>query len=195
VIVPDTRGVLDLLVVRRARGVLGNHDEWFVQWACDGGFDRTALAPMMGGDATLRSYGVVGRTEAAVSEQSWRVPDSHRMWLRAMAWAADVEVAGQRFWVVHAGVPESSAWQLLEVSDPAAIVPALAERRSSTLLWSSGRPEESMVLDRPVIMGHCVVEEPLDRGRVIAIDTGCGTVAGGKLTAVVLPERRFMSAG
>jgi serine/threonine protein phosphatase 1 len=190
---PDTRGVLDLLVVRHARSVLGNHDEWFVQWASGDGFDRVALSPMMGGDATLRSYGVVGRTESAVGEQSWRVPTSHRDWLRGLAWAADVEVDGVPFWVVHAGVAESVAWQLLEVPRGPRVVPALAEQRSSSLLWSAADPSESMLLDRPVIMGHRIVEKPLDLGHVLAIDTGCGTVPNGRLTALLLPERRFVS--
>ena len=190
---PDTRGVLDLLVVHRARGVLGNHDEWFVQWACDEGFDRIALAPTMGGDATLRSYGVVGRSELEVASQSWRVSDSHRKWLRGLAWAADIEVDGVPFWVVHAGVAESVAWQLLDVPRGPRVVPALAEQRSSSLLWSRADPSESMLLDRPVIMGHRIVPEPLDLGHVLAIDTGCGTVPDGRLTALLLPERRFVS--
>jgi serine/threonine protein phosphatase 1 len=190
---PDTRGVLDLLLVRHARGVLGDHDEWFLEWASGDGFDRLALAPTIGGEATLRSYGVVGRGERAVARQSWRVPGSHLAWLRGLAWAADVEVAGVPFWIVHAGVPESVAWQLLDVPRGPRVVPTLAEQRSSALLWSSAEPSEGMFLDRPVIMGHRVVREPIDLGHVVAIDTGCGTVPGGRLTAVVLPERRFVS--
>lgn len=53
---PDTRGVLDRLIERRALGVFGNHDLWLAAWASGEGFDRLALG--IGGAATLASYGV-----------------------------------------------------------------------------------------------------------------------------------------
>ena len=52
-----------------------------------------------------------------------------------------------------------------------------------------------VAVDRPVIVGHQPLVEPIDGGHVIALDSGAGTVADGRLTAVLLPERRFVTAG
>jgi serine/threonine protein phosphatase 1 len=185
----DTRGVIERLVDRGAVGVLGNHDEWLAAWANGEGFDRLALSPMMSGDATLRSYGVEGRSTAEIESQRWRVPEPHRRWLAGLAVAIDLEAQGARYWVVHAGIPASADGTL----PPDRLVPTYAEQHRATLLWSAHGPERTATTDRTVVMGHCPRTTPVDLGHVIAVDTGCGTLPTGALTAVVLPERRFVT--
>jgi serine/threonine protein phosphatase 1 len=189
---PGTRGVLDLLVARSAQGVLGNHDLWLRDWANGRGFDSFALHPHMGGDATLRSYGVVGRSPGAVESEAWRVPDAHRRWLDARPVAIDLEVAGTKWWIVHAGIPTTVD---LSGVTAAQVVPALAARHPASLLWAKNDPDEMLPVDRPVVMGHIVLTEPIDHPHVIAVDTGCGSRQLGYLTAVILPERRFVRVG
>jgi len=187
---PDTRGVIDQLVARGAAGARGNHDEWLCSWSNGGGFDPFALTPKMGGVATLLSYGVVGLTPAQVEQQAHRVPPEHARWLAELAVAVDLVVLGAAFWVIHAGVPATVNLRGLDFRE---VVPHLAERHPATLLWPSNDPAEMLAVDRPVIMGHVRRRAPADFGSVIAIDTGSGTYTGGALTAVVLPERRFVS--
>ena len=99
---PDTRGVIDQLVARNAIGVVGNHDVWLRAWARREGFDTFALRPIMGGRATLDSYGVVGTTPREIEAEAWRVPAAHREWLDRLVVAVDLEVCGTKYWVVHA---------------------------------------------------------------------------------------------
>ncbi len=187
---PDTKACVDLLVRRGARGVRGNHEEWLIAWATGEGFDTAALSPMMGGRATLDSYGVAGRSASEIEGERWRVPDAHRRWLAALPVACDLDVLGRRYWLVHAGVPSGAR----DDGTPAGmVVPHLVATRPASLLWPSTAPEDVPQLDRPVIMGHVPRRVPLDSGTVIALDTGAGTLAGGALTAVVLPSRRFVS--
>lgn len=61
-------------------------------------------------------------------------------------------------------------------------------KHAHDLLWGANDPEAMLPLDRPVIMGHQPRQAPLDTSEVIAIDTGAGTLEGGRLTAVLLPE-------
>jgi serine/threonine protein phosphatase 1 len=187
---PDTRGVIDQLVARGATGARGNHDEWLCTWANGGGFDPFAISPKMGGLATLLSYGVVGLDPVAIEAQSHRVPPDHALWLSELAVAVDLEVMGAPFWVIHAGVPATVNLRGLAFRE---VVPHLAARHPATLLWPSNDPAEMLAVDRPVIMGHVRRRAPADFGSVIAIDTGAGTYTGGALTAVVLPERKFVS--
>lgn len=183
---PDTRGVVDLLIDRGAIGVFGNHDVWFAAWAAGEGFDRLALG--IGGEATLRSYGV--RAEEAHLRTD-AVPEAHRNWLLELAVVIDLRVGGDRYWVIHAGIPSDEALVGIAAED---VVPRLALERPDDLLWRLNDPETLVPVDRPVIMGHLPGKAPLDAGHVIALDTGAAKV-GGRLTAVLLPDRRFVSVG
>lgn len=186
---PDSRGVIDLLVVHGARGVLGNHDEWLLRWARGEGFDDFALSPAMGGRATLDSYGVASRSAGEIEAKRWVVPGSHVDWLETLSVAYDLRVMGHPFWLVHAGIP---TWVRPEPDALDTVVPFLAAHHGAAIRWTSTRPEQMPAVDRPVVMGHLPLDAPLDLGHVIAIDTGCGR-ADGALTAVLLPERRFVT--
>ena len=188
---PRTKRVMDLLLKHDIAGVMGNHDLWFLRWAMGNGFDSSALGDAMGGSATLRSYGVEGRSPRVVEDQRWRVPRHHWRFLSLNSAALDLQVDDQAYWVVHAGI--SKDVELPRGLSQEAIVPWLAENRPLDLLLPSRHPRDSMPLDRSVIMGHRVLQEPLDLGFVIGIDTGAGTRPDGRLTAVVLPERTFVS--
>jgi serine/threonine protein phosphatase 1 len=187
---PESRQVLDLLVARGAHGVLGNHDCWFLDWAQGQPFDPFALSEAMGGQATLASYGVEGHAPKAIEAQRDRVPAAHRELLEGFGIVMDLEVGGVQWWVVHAGVPPRllKNWMVLEEA-----LPFLAVTNPLPLLWTKTWPEDVPILDRPLIMGHLPLKEPVDLGHVVAIDTGAGR--GGPLTALLLPERTLVSFG
>lgn len=189
---PDTRGVIDRLIARNALGILGNHEQWLLAWIHGEGLDDWAIKPKMGGLATLRSYGVVGETQSELESQAWRIPRDHRHFLESLAIACDLEVLRERYWLVHAGLPMHVPLTGVPFDR---VVPYLADTHAHDLLWASNDPEAMLPLDRPVVMGHQPRDEPLDTGDVIAIDTGAGTLNGGRLTALLLPERRFETVG
>ena len=187
---PDTREVIDLMLAVGAVGVRGNHEEWLIALT-RGHFDSFALHPRMGGEATLLSYGITERSPSAVEAQAHRIPLAHRNFLTSLPVAIDLTVCGASYWVAHAGVPPGTRPSAnLPTSE---IIPWLVKNRPDALLWSNNPPEGAMVVDRPVIMGHMCRQEPLDLGHVIAIDTGCGTTDPWSLTALLLPERQFLT--
>ncbi|MCA9494453.1 MAG: metallophosphoesterase [Myxococcales bacterium] len=177
----DTRGALDLLVERGALGVLGNHDLWLAAWAAGEG-----LAPLPGSTPTLHSYGV---SPVGAERRGGSVHPAHRDWLLGLPVALDLQVAGEPWWVVHAGVPAAGWGQVA----PDRAVPTLAREHPLELIWPKHDPEHAPILDRPVVCGHRPRKEPLDAGHVVAIDTGAGH--GGRLTALLLPERTFVTVG
>lgn len=190
---PDTRSVVDLLVQRDAGGVMGNHEQWVVAWALGQGFDDFALHKVFGGEATLASYGVEGRRVREIEEQFWRVPNRHRRWLEQLPLALDLQVGGEPYWLVHAGVPRHPAVEQLE---PAAVVPWYAQNAPDALLWIHTPPEQVAPVDRTVVMGHYPIEVAVDTGEVIALDTGAGVFGDdGRLSAVVLPDREIITVG
>ena len=188
---PDSRGVIERLLQRGAIGVRGNHEEWFIRWATGQGLDRAALNLKLCGAPTLRSYGVNTLIPAEIEARRDRVPEAHRTWLCGLPVALDLEVCGDRYWVIHAGVPSTVELAGLMIEQ---VVPHLAALHPTSLTWPSNDPEMMLPVDRPVIMGHVGQKRARDLGHVIALDTGCGR-AGGRLSAVILPGRRFLTVG
>ena len=192
---PDTKGVIQRLVDLGALGVRGNHEEWLIRWSSGGGFDDFALHRGMGGRATLLSYGVDPDSGAAAIERAWRqVPREQRLWLASLPLALELTVEGSAWWVVHAGLPPQFRFHGCRSLDE--LVPWLVKHRPQQMCWAKCWPGDSMPAEHPVIMGHVPLQEPLDAGHCVAIDTGAGTFgARGRLTALLLPERRFVSVG
>lgn len=187
---PDTRGVIDLLLERKAVGVRGNHDDWLLAWASGEGLDDFALHEIMGGQATLDCYGVTGRTAAAIEAERWRFPGAHREFLASLADAIDLEVAGKRYWLAHGGVVGKPERLTLAPED---IVPWYARNRPRDLRTLRLLPRHVPDLGRLLIVGHTPSLRPVVEARVVGIDTGAGTLDDGALTAVVLPTMRLVS--
>ncbi|MBT3223513.1 MAG: fructose-bisphosphatase class III, partial [Proteobacteria bacterium] len=182
---PNTRGVVDLLRQRGAIGVAGNHDLWLMGWAAGEGLDALALSNAMGGRSTLASYGV---TPEEARDNAEAVPALHRQWLLELHVVIDLGVGTERYWIVHGGIPSDLCFEGLLLEQ---VVPFLAENRTADLMWRRNPPEAMVPVGRPIIMGHQPRAEPVDLGHVICVDTGAGH--NGRLTAVVLPQRRFVS--
>ena len=188
---PESKRVLDLLVKRKVKGVRGNHEEWFIQWVNGEGFDNFALHAMVGGIATLQSYGIETNSPGEIEQCTYLVPKSHRDLVNSLAVVGDLRVCGQRYWMVHAGVSEKVP---VEWRDSPLLAESLAEFHVQDCLWGSHPPRRAPVLDRPVLMGHRPQKSgPLDLGHVIALDVGAGYPDGYGLTAMVLPSREFVS--
>lgn len=185
----DSSSCVDLLVREEAHGVRGNHEQWLIDWCQGKGLDKMALRRRMGGRATLLSYGVDPDSPAVDGAHS-AVPSFHKRWLTDLPYVLDLQVDGQDYWVIHAGIPGVFSFNGLL---PEEVVPHLLEKHPESLLWTKTQPDMMPWVDRPVILGHVPQREPFDDGRIIAVDTGAGRWSDGGLTAVLLPEREFVT--
>jgi len=186
---PDSKGVIDLLVARGARGVRGNHEEWFARFAAGRGFDSMALSNIVGGRAALDSYGITERSTGEIEARRHVVPSAHAVWVNSLPVVLRLVVDDTPFWLVHAGVDGAA----VTIEEPIGRMRELARASPDNFLWLTRRPEEMAVLDGPVILGHNPIRTPHDAGHAIMIDTGSGVWDDGMLTAVLLPSRRFVS--
>ena len=177
---PDSAAVLDRMLELEAasdqgagpRGVFlrGNHDQMMLDYV-DGAGD-TDLWWVNGGRTTLASYEARGDR---------RIPPAHLDFLRRTPL---VHQAGG-FAFVHAGLDTRRS-----------VADNLAEPDPRIVLWTRQHLGADLSnWEIPVVCGHTPVEEPLDQPRLIGVDTGAvftGRPGLGRLTAVALPDRRFI---
>ncbi len=148
--------------------LLGNHELMFLDYlmGCDPSFFLK-----VGGRETLNSYGIKPKSDP--EKAKLLIPESHLHFFHHL----------QLFWenqhgiYVHAGVdPEVS----------------LGRQVSAYCLWvRDDFINCQSSFGKPVVFGHTVFQEPLVQANKIGIDTGA--VYGGKLTALILPEREWIT--
>lgn len=168
---PDSRGVIDRLLRLqhecRCTFLRGNHEEMMLDFL---DFRESELWHINGGDATLRSY--------LSSDGTYDIPDTHTAFLRdTIAFWSEPD-----YFFVHAGLKPHMT-----------IEENLTHHSSEVFLWErSHLAAKELVWEKPVVCGHTPQREPINRPRLICIDTGCVYVSYpgyGMLTAVSLPDR------
>ena len=178
---PDSPGVIDQMVeLERASNagtgprcvfLRGNHDQMMLDYV--DGVGEGELWWANGGRTTLESY---------ASRGDLRLPPGHIDFLRRTPLA--VEHGGFAF--VHAGLNTTQS-----------VADNLAAPDPRIALWTREHLSADLsAWEMPVVCGHTPVSEPINQPRLIGIDTGAvftSRTGLGRLTAVVLPERRFIA--
>ena len=146
----------------------GNHEDMFLHFL-EWGTNREIYL-LNGGQTTLRSY--CGEEILSHSLVARLIPMNHRNFFERLSWYHE----DAHYIYVHAG---------LRTGIP------LVKQRHSDLIWI--REEfirKQTQLDKKVIFAHTPFHDPLVKDDKIGIDTGA--VYGGCLTAIELPQERFI---
>ncbi|WP_340105694.1 metallophosphoesterase family protein [Rhodohalobacter sp. 8-1] len=171
---PDSKGVIDfLLKVKEERKTIflrGNH-ELMLLHALEHGSTQNWM--MNGGKSTLESYG----EGATISD----IPDSHISFYKKTRLFFETE----NYFFVHAGIP------------PNLTIEESKEDESNHDYFYWGREHLNAFeppWEKTVVFGHTPQPFPIQQNKMIGIDTGCvyNRPGLGKLTAVRLPEKKFM---
>lgn len=172
---PDSKGVIDRLLELRdevpCTFLRGNHEAMMIEYLDTGAFN---LWRMNGGVSTLQSYMGPQRDEIDL-------PDAHIDFVRETKLYHDTD----DYFFVHAGLKPDRT-----------IEESLRDPEEETLLWERGHLDAPDVKwEKPLVCGHTPRPHPIDREKLILIDTGCVyhmQPGMGRLTAVYLPDRRFV---
>ncbi|HKJ34820.1 MAG TPA: metallophosphoesterase family protein [Balneolales bacterium] len=172
---PDSRRVIDLLLdfeqSHQCVWLRGNHEQMLLE-AMES--DDYSLWLYNGGEATIRSY---------IKEfGSFQIPDIHETFYKDTTLYFDTS----QYFFVHAGLnPNRTIKDSLK-----------HDRYTKEFLWDRSHLQTNdNVWEKTVVFGHTPMMEPLLTKNMIGIDTGCvyGESRGmGKLTAVLLPEIKFI---
>jgi serine/threonine protein phosphatase 1 len=171
---PSSRQVVDfLLEVRHDRNCVflrGNHEAMLLDALHN---NRRENWMYNGGDTTLRSYNH--------AKSAKDIPESHLQFYEETKLYYETE----NYFFVHAGVPPD---QTIEKS-------LNNERSQDFFLWGRDHLNAFDVpWEKTVVFGHTPRSFPIQKKKMIGIDTGCvyNELGFGKLTAVLLPENTFI---
>jgi serine/threonine protein phosphatase 1 len=175
----ETKMVIDYLMnlkgVYSCHFVMGNHEVMLLEYL-------ESLDPTRwfanGGLATLKSYN---------SQNGLDLPDEHLEFIRNCPYFIETE----HYFFTHGGLdPELSITDNLRYYKPEEFCWQQVHMRPSFIETNNYKWEKT------VVCAHTPVSIPLMLDSLIAVDTGCvyrDNPRFGKLSAVVLPERRFVS--
>lgn len=192
---PDVRGVLDICVGEKVRGILGNHELWVKEVLSGGPMTDFPYSNIMGGLDTLKSYGLSrGDPDHVAPALRRAVPKEHQEWLLGLPPYRFIKVAGLRYCLLHTGISVTLQDALLSkvpnVSEDG-VINVLSEHAVDAFFWSGPKPTKPETVARfksfVQVFGHTpTVEVVIVPGHYIALDTGSGTCAPWALSAVVL---------
>lgn len=171
---PDSKGVIDFLIDIQSEFdcifLRGNHEQMLLDAIDHGSMDHWLIN---GGESTLFSYG----SDLRISN----IPESHLNFIRKTKLYFNTE----NYFFSHAGAPPGMTIEnCIESPDV-----------HDYFLW--GR-EHLNALDtsweKTVVFGHTPRAFPIRKPKMLGIDTGCvyNEIGYGKLTAVLLPEEKFI---
>ncbi len=172
---PDSKGVINFLFNLRedhtCTFLRGNHEALMLDYLDRGEFEMWRVN---GGIPTLESY--------RASKDKIEIPESHVTFLRQTKLFYDAP----EFFFVHAGLrPEFSIDENLQRGDERVFLWERSHLHARKFAW-----------EKPIVCGHTPHSEPINRDKLIMIDTGCVYHTHpmlGRLTAVRLPDREFIS--
>jgi serine/threonine protein phosphatase 1 len=198
---PDSKKVIDLCIERGVELILGNHELWLHEWAANG--KTNPLQPMskiMGGEATLRSYGIdpdaadfpidAGDFGKLLTEC---VPQSHARYLLTGVFFMVITHCGEQYVLTHGGLSKSAVKNAYGGTAIKKVSSAF-DTNPARHMWVGAKPGDVGVMpDRAIqVFGHTPwpsgPEVNLLRGQYIALDTGCGTCFPHQLSGVLLRE-------
>lgn len=171
---PDSKEVIDfLLKVKKERKSVflrGNHELMLLR-ALETGSTENWM--MNGGQSTLESYG----ERATISD----IPDHHIDFFKRTR----LYFESDDYFFVHAGIP------------PTLTIEESKNDESSHEYYYWGREHINAFeppWEKTVVFGHTPQPFPIQQRNMIGIDTGCvyNRPGLGKLTAVRLPEKKFI---
>jgi len=162
--------LLDVQYDRKCVFLRGNHEQMLLNALHAGDHD---LWMYNGGESTLKSYNNPNKI-SDISSAHLEFYENTKLYYES-----------DEYFFVHAGAPPHQP--LNESKDDS--------KSNHYFLWGRDHLNAFEVpWEKTVVFGHTPRPYPIQKNKMIGIDTGCvySELGYGKLTAVVLPEKEFM---
>lgn len=197
---PDSKGVLDICIREGIFGVQGNHEIWLKSVLNGGSMNDGVYQPIMGGLATLRSYGLSrGDPDRVGNILRSTVPKEHKDYLNKLPPFRSILVGEKKYLLVHTGVTAEHLSRIeISARDRVDKTPLTDEQKVAILhaaspdvyYWVGSRPRDpdnvAEFEEHVQIFGHTPIPDVMVQPHYIALDTGSGTCNPHKLSAVII---------
>jgi hypothetical protein len=211
----DSKRVIDICIKHGVRNLLGNHELWLHEWVTTGKVNGAIpLSSAMGGEATLRSYGInpdkVFNNRFLASELDRVVPQEHREYIANGELWADVAHGDTTYFLSHGGISQESGnaiWNDPEVVSIKSRIPysnreldlymarmlfdSLFKAAPQQILWVGAKKNKVFRLPDGCVQvfGHTPWRGGAEiADHYVALDTGCGTCLPFRLSGLLLRE-------
>jgi serine/threonine protein phosphatase 1 len=157
---PSSKQVIDVVLELANKcsvyAICGNHEEMILA-AYQGGSSEHNYWCKFGGIETLASYGV---------QNAKSLPSDHLLFIAE----CNDYLESEEFIFVHAGCDPDKH---------------LSQNTGSELRWNFlDKNQKPHITGKPIVCGHSCLKDVFNIGHIICIDTGCGILEDGKLTAM-----------
>ena len=195
---PNSKGVLDICIREGVQGIRGNHELWLYNVAQGLPLNDGIYSKVMGGLATIQSYGLERGDPDHVGPALFRaMGEAHRKYILDLPPYRRIEVGSRVFWLIHAGLSTDSAQGVIHelggrpYTDEF-LVQVTYMAMKDLWYWMTPKIQEKKLHrfsnGATQILGHVPQKTPETwPGHFLAIDTGCGTCPPYALSAVIIP--------
>lgn len=200
---PKSREVLEVCIQEKIQAIIGNHDQYLQDLILEQEFEEYALKPIMGGAATIKSFGLtlddfsqLGRT--GFSKKFFNaVSQEIKDYVKDLPPYRFLELDGKKYWLLHAGLIKSVASGKKKGTSDHQLMKQIEKENVNAILWMSpdlteGNDNLYHFKNAVQIFGHRPVRSPIIKDHFIALDTGCGTCEPWTLSAVILPTMEII---
>lgn len=189
--------VIQACIDEGVEAVSGNHELWLVDFIKDGAFYNGLLHPIMGAEATIKSYVKdYDGTNKTIFKLKDEMPEGHKEYILNMPDFIKFESGGETFLLNHAGVKKNDFLAIEQSSNGLSeeqILDLITKHMRNSFFWSRAYRTNIHEFEGCVqIFGHSIFEEPILERSFIALDTGSGTKYPNKLTGLLLPQHEFI---
>ena len=191
---PQSKEVIDLCIENNFIGCQGNHEVWFNFFGSTGQFDDYALSQIMGGKATLLSYGIDNFSIDNIERSKHKIPSSHFDFVRSLSPVILLEQGEHKYILSHGGIPAN----FIQAGEIEGSLEHFVRKNYNTILWTSACSNSPYPFsDHIQIFGHkpfsTVQNKIKNNSGWICLDTGAGTCYDKVLSAIVLPTQEIVS--
>jgi serine/threonine protein phosphatase 1 len=179
----QTKEVIDYLKsLPKFRGVIGNHDQWLIEWFDNGSIESPNIWYNQGGKATLQSYGVSFTPSISGMLTSGEIPDSHKKWFRELEPFIEID----DMCIVHGGWVNTKMKVTELVTEGKLYIKELFWNRN---FWYYAYNHKTPPYDK-VFIGHTASNtNPEKRKNIWNLDSGGGWK--GKITVMNMDNEEY----
>ena len=205
---PDSKRVLELCAEHNVNGVYGNHELWLLNVLNGFDVDDMAYDGIMGGKATLKSYGVSIDidTELAAGILRNKLSPAVVAFVNRLKPTMTIEAYGTKYYLNHSGINTMVVKQLVDqlrpsigfmpnylYTDDQLLLSVIEKSCINQIIWMSPDIDSRAgglhkFADGVQVFGHKPLKEAKVTDHYIGLDTGSGTCPPYKLSALVITE-------